>query len=88
VRKPYVEAIDNGKGNSMYATESQADYEYARNAGRERPQQAWILSDRDCWYRNPFYQGAPQPHPESGDFGNDVPPPVIPVYAGDEEIPF
>ena len=26
---------------------------------------AWLLSDRDCWYPNPFYIGPPCPHPES-----------------------
>jgi hypothetical protein len=24
----------------------------------------WILSDRDVWYRNPYYKGPAQPHPE------------------------
>jgi hypothetical protein len=46
------------------ATEAQADAEYARNTGYDRPEQAWILSDRDVWYPNPFYKGIPQPHPE------------------------
>lgn len=46
------------------ATEAQADAEYARNIGYDRPEQAWILSDRDVWYPNPFYKGIPQPHPE------------------------
>lgn len=27
---------------------------------------AWWLSDRDVWYPNPYYVGAPQPHPEEG----------------------
>lgn len=26
---------------------------------------AWILSNRDCWYPNPYYVGPPVPHPES-----------------------
>lgn len=46
------------------ATMAEADAEYAQEAGRERRDQAWILSDRDVWYRNPFYQGPPIPHPE------------------------
>jgi len=50
--------------DSHLATEAEADAEYARNVGHDRPEQAWILSDRDCWYRNPFYDGPPQPHPE------------------------
>lgn len=28
-------------------------------------ERAWLLSDRDVWYRNPYYLGSPQPHPES-----------------------
>ena len=47
------------------ATEAEADLEYATNVGRERRDVAWILSDRDVWYRNPFYSGPPVPHPES-----------------------
>ena len=46
------------------ATEAQADAEYAHNVGYDRPEQAWILSDRDVWYANPFYKGIPHPHPE------------------------
>lgn len=38
------------------ATEAEADLEYAHNVGAERTSQRWILSDRDAWYRNPFYQ--------------------------------
>ena len=47
-----------------YATEGEADREYAREVGREHPERAWILSDRDCWYANPFYEGPPVRHPE------------------------
>lgn len=46
------------------ATQGEADREYARNVGAENPQRAWILSDRDVWYSNPYYVGAPVPHPE------------------------
>lgn len=44
--------------------EQLADLEYATNVGRDNPTRAWILSDRDVWYRNPFYRGEPVPHPE------------------------
>ncbi len=44
--------------------EQLADREYARNVGREDPTACWVLSDRDVWYRNPFYSGPMQPHPE------------------------
>lgn len=48
-----------------------ADREYAENVGRERPECAWILSDRDVWYRNPFYKGPPMPHPEDWSEGSE-----------------
>lgn len=48
----------------MFATEAQADREYATNVGAQRRDQEWILSDRDVWYRNPFYTGAPGRHPD------------------------
>jgi hypothetical protein len=46
------------------ATEAEADAEYARNVGYDNPERAWILSDRDVWYRNPAYTGPAVPHPE------------------------
>src|SRR5208337_2474627 len=46
------------------ATPAEADREWATNAGSDRPDQAWILSDRDVWYQNPAYQGPPVSHPE------------------------
>lgn len=49
---------------------AEADAHYAREVGRERSERAWILSDRDVWYRNPFYTGPAVPHPED-DYGND-----------------
>jgi hypothetical protein len=47
-----------------YATDADFDREGARETGRENAKHAWILSDRDVWYANPFYQGPPQRHPE------------------------
>ncbi|CAM2927767.1 MULTISPECIES: hypothetical protein [Acetobacteraceae] len=44
--------------------ESLADREYARNVGHDNPERAYILSDRDVWYRNPAYTGPELPHPE------------------------
>jgi hypothetical protein len=41
---------------------------HAYNSGDTTHQ--WILSDRDCWYKNPFYVGPDQPHPES--YHNDL----------------
>lgn len=48
----------------MFATEAQADREYATNVGARHHDREWILSDRDVWYRNPFYKVAPGRHPE------------------------
>lgn len=39
--------------------------EYALNVGRDNPDQAWIVTPLDTYERNPFYRGAPQPHPET-----------------------
>lgn len=53
------------------ATDGEADREFAHNAGHDNPDCAWILSNRDVWYPNPFYRGEPQPHPESVGFDDD-----------------
>lgn len=38
--------------------------EFARNAGAEQPDRAWILTPWDTWEPNPFYSGPPVRHPE------------------------
>jgi hypothetical protein len=48
------------------ASEEEADREYANNVGHENANYAWILSPRDVWYKNPWYYGPPEPHPENG----------------------
>lgn len=53
---------------SRPATLAEADRQYAHEKGRDNADCAWILSDRDAWYKNPFYKGPPVPHPESGDY--------------------
>ena len=55
----YEDAFDD-----RCATEAEADVEYALNVGAMRSDQAWILSDRDVWYANPYYQGPAVRHPE------------------------
>lgn len=66
------------------ATVAEADREYAHEVGRTNADREWILSDRDVWYRNPFYTGPRGRHPEDDgdddDFGLDV--------AGDEVTAF
>lgn len=47
-----------------YATDAEFDAAGAREIGAEHPDQAWILSDRDCWYPNPFYIGPKVRHPQ------------------------
>ena len=46
------------------ATPTEACREYARNVGSEHPERPWILTDRDTWERNPFYDGPAVPHPD------------------------
>ena len=46
------------------ATEAEADQEYALWAGSQDTERAWVLSDRDVWYANPYYTGPKVPHPE------------------------
>jgi hypothetical protein len=46
------------------ATEAEADREYANYAGSVDRNRAWVLSDRDVWYANPYYRGPAVPHPE------------------------
>ena len=77
------------------ATEAEADAEFAQNVGREFPQQAWILSNRDVWYRNPFYTGPAVPHPEDDEYymHDQDHVAVEPVQAAwqdaiDDEVPF
>lgn len=54
------------------ATEAEADQEYALNVGRDNPKTAWILSDRDVWYPNPFYNGPKVPHPDDYDNSDEI----------------
>lgn len=46
------------------ATEAEADREYAHAVGEMDRTRPWILSDRDVWYANPYYNGPAVPHPE------------------------
>lgn len=54
------------------ATYYEACREYAENCGRERPQQAWILTPWDTWERNPFYSGPKVRHPEDDNYEEEV----------------
>jgi hypothetical protein len=48
------------------ATPAEAVNEWRFNVGADDANQdrQWLLHDRDVWVKNPFYVGAPQPHPE------------------------
>ena len=54
-----------------YASDAEFDREGAREIGFENQDKAWILSDRDSWYPNPFYVGPPVRHPEDYDYEDD-----------------
>lgn len=47
------------------------DRAYAHEVGANHPEWAWVLSDRDVWYRNPSYKGAPQPHPDDAEYESE-----------------
>lgn len=41
---------------SLSSLMSESDRTYAYGLGESRPTAAWVLSDRDVWYRNPSYR--------------------------------
>ena len=53
---------DNDYGYSEWR--SAALNQYAEAYGEERPDVEYILSPYDTWLRNPYYTGAPGPHPD------------------------
>ena len=48
--------------------------EFAANAGADRPDEEWLLTDRDTWERNPHFQGEAGQHPleAAEDWGQDL----------------
>lgn len=56
---------DQRAEESGYQSMAEADRSTASHIGYKHPERAWILSDRDVWYRNPFYKGPAVPHPDS-----------------------
>jgi hypothetical protein len=59
------------------------DRESARERGSRQPHICWISSDRDAWYRNPYYQGPDQPHPDDQWYDETPLPPSKPDPLGD-----
>ena len=75
------------------ATYTEAFKEFARNAGADQPEAAWILTPWDTWERNPAYSGPPQRHPEDDYDGEEVerPEPTPPDGWGEwsgDDFPF
>jgi|TARA_R110000824_G_C15033770_1_gene659670 hypothetical protein len=58
--------------NHFVATEAEWDRASARELGEANTKHCWILTNRDVWYLNPFYEGPIKPHPEDYD-GDDEP---------------
>jgi hypothetical protein len=54
-----------------YTSMAEWDRDDAYDRGSRRPDQCWILSDRDVWHRNPYYTGPVTPHPEAYDNDTD-----------------
>lgn len=50
------------------ATGGESLAEFARNAGMDNPDRAWLLDPRDVWVANPCYSGPPVPHPEDDSY--------------------
>lgn len=77
-----------------YSSEAEIDRAAAMEGGAFHPEYAWILSDRDVWYANPWYSGPPVPHPEDydpDDTGSKPPPQTDGGYDPldtDDEKPF
>jgi len=65
------------------ATHTDAMREYARNAGAEHPEQAWITTPWDVCMPNPHYTGPAKPHPESD--GDDYGAGILEWYAAAAE---
>jgi hypothetical protein len=95
----YDEICDQREEHFQFTYDSPAevDRDDAWLAGSTRPDQDWILSDRDVWYANPYYNvakfGPRGEHPEYAGCGHDeefAGPLYGPaeVLADDDEIPF
>lgn len=55
--------------DEFFSSESEADRAYAAAVGAEHPDREWVLSDRDVWYRNPYFTGTrTEGHPEDEPF--------------------
>ena len=67
-----------------YSTDAEWDRAAAAERGAADPSRAWILTDRDVWHQNPYYQGPPVRHPEDDQDDDDEAPTRIDVSVVDE----
>ena len=68
------------------ATDAEWDAAGAAQIGSEDRDRAWILSDRDVWYANPYYNGPKVRHPEDDDYEEEG---EVPASTADyDDIPF
>ena len=47
-----------------HSTPAEWDRAEAHDMGAAEPDVAWVLTDRDVWHANPYYEGPEVPHPE------------------------
>lgn len=79
-----------------YDSQTAWDRADAMQRGSERPECAWVCTDRDVWHKNPFFVcpvGQPYPsHPEDDDGEECIGPvaPAAPVVSllDNDDIPF
>ena len=69
-----------------YSSDTEWDNAEAWERGQANPNQAWILTDRDVWHRNPFYHGPAVRHPEDDDYGDGEPDIRNVSYSADLEL--
>ncbi len=55
-----------------HSTDAEWDRAEALELGANNPDQEWVLTDRDAWHKNPYYQGEPGPHPEDEHYPGEL----------------
>ncbi len=71
---------------SMATLMRESDRTYAYGLGSDRPNVAWILSDRDVWYANPCYIGPKVGHPEDYADMDDWQIPPVPAFVSSHKL--
>jgi len=71
--KAFFNILDNMYDDEQTMTESDWDWQDAKELGSQRPNSYWVCTDRDVWHKNPCYlpsinclgiKEPPHPHPE------------------------